>query len=58
MNFSELRKAAGLTQHQVALLAGYTDRQIVNWEQNKARVPKLVTEALERLLQEKQNGQK
>ena len=56
MTFSELRKAAGLTQHQVALLAGYTDRQIVNWEQNKARVPKLVTEALERLLKEKQNG--
>lgn len=52
--FGDLRKAAGLTQVQIAHMAGVTPRQAQRWEAGHSRVPKLVQEMLERLALERQ----
>ena len=53
MTFNDLQFRAGLTTEEIATLSGVKIRQVFRWKANEARVPKLVTEALQRILKEK-----
>ena len=52
MTFEELRHTSGLTCQEVADIAGVNIRQVFRWQAGEARVPKLVTAALESVLRE------
>ena len=54
MTIAQIRHALGLTQPQLGKVLGYTDRQVRKWESGEVKAPKLVIEAMHRLLNEKQ----
>ena len=54
MTIKQLRNELGLTQVQVAQLAGCTDRQVQRWEAGDAPTPKLVIRELQRMVFERQ----
>ena len=54
MTIAQIRHALGLTQPQLGAILGYTDRQVRKWESGEVKAPKLVIEAMQRLLNEKQ----
>ena len=54
MTIAQIRHALGLTQPQLGKVLGYTDRQVRKWESGEVKAPKLVIEAMQRLLSEKQ----
>ncbi len=50
---TQIRHVLGLTQPQLGAILGYTDRQVRKWESGQVKAPKLVIEAMQRLLSEK-----
>jgi len=56
MNFTELRRACGFTQEQLAQMLEYSPRQISNWDNGHNVPPKAVRMLLELLLERKQTS--